>query len=73
MTLLERYRTASGLTQEGLAKKLGVTPGAVSLWESGRWKPHPKRIRQLAKILELSPIELTRIICPEMNPGATAK
>lgn len=32
---IRKYRKASGLTQEEMAKRLGVTTPAVSKWENG--------------------------------------
>lgn len=38
-TEVKRIRQKLGLTQEGLAAKLGVTQTAVSYWEDGKRKP----------------------------------
>jgi DNA-binding transcriptional regulator YiaG len=38
---VREWRQAHGLSQEGLARLLGTTKGAVYFWESGRRKPPP--------------------------------
>lgn len=40
-----------GLSQEELAKKLGVTQGAVSQWETVGGSPFAEKLPELAKIL----------------------
>jgi transcriptional regulator with XRE-family HTH domain len=44
-------RQRSGLTQNELADKVGVTHGAISHWESGRVVPDDSRVGQLESIL----------------------
>jgi len=70
MTMLRRLRMANGLTQADLADRLGVVPSTVSFWESGTTIPEPKRIPELAKVLGVSPFELTKYIAPEPQPFA---
>lgn len=38
-TDIETFRTALGLSQTELAKRIGVTPQAVCQWESGKRTP----------------------------------
>ncbi len=44
-------REASGITQEELAKEIGVEPPTVSRWETGAFRPRPETIQKLAAIL----------------------
>ncbi len=52
------YRKKQGLTQEELAKKLGVTNQSVSKWESAQCCPDIGLIPALADIFEISIDEL---------------
>lgn len=45
--LVARIRATSGDTQEGLARKLGVSYPTVNAWERGRSEPHADRRRAL--------------------------
>lgn len=47
---IKRLRKALGLTQHGLAQKLGVLPWAVASWEQGRWEPSGEHYAQLARL-----------------------
>ena len=67
MSLLRRYRLARGLTQGQLADKVGVTPSAVSFWESGTTLPSPEMYPKLARILGVDAMELTKAVDPEPN------
>ena len=66
------YRKKHGLTQEDLAKALGVTNQSVSKWESAQCCPDITLIPQIAKIFEISIDELfgqvskTSAICAEL-------
>ncbi|MBR6536202.1 MAG: helix-turn-helix transcriptional regulator [Lachnospiraceae bacterium] len=51
-------RKQKGLTQEELAKTLGVTNQAVSKWESGQCCPDIQLLPDLAKLFEVSVDEL---------------
>ncbi len=68
MTLLRRHRIARGMTQDALATKLGVVPSAVCFWESGAKSPAPNKYKKLARLLGVSPMELTKIIERESDP-----
>ncbi|MBO0456649.1 helix-turn-helix transcriptional regulator [Enterococcus hulanensis] len=57
MTLGEKLKTArknSGLTQEQLAVKLGVSRQAISKWESDNGLPDVENLRLLSKLLGVS-------------------
>ncbi len=51
-------RKQKGLTQEELAKELGVTNQAVSKWESGQCCPDIQLLPDMAKLFEVSVDEL---------------
>lgn len=57
-TLVKRYRTVLGLTQEELAERAGVSARSISDLERGLERtPHLSTIRRLADALELSPAQ----------------
>lgn len=47
---LRGLRVGAGLTQEQLAKKLGVTHISVSRWETGQAIPSPRYIKAMADL-----------------------
>jgi transcriptional regulator with XRE-family HTH domain len=47
---LAGYRVTAGLTQTDVAAALGITQGAVSLWERGWGKPTLDKAQQLAEL-----------------------
>lgn len=47
---IKALRKALGLTQHGLAQKIGVLPWAVSSWEQGRWEPSEQNYAHLARL-----------------------
>jgi len=51
-------RDAAGLTQQQIADALGLSPQAVSNWESGKGFPSAEFIRPLAKLLRINPIAI---------------
>lgn len=65
MRLLKRHRVATGMTIEQVAKKVGVSTGAVSGWENGTHGMTPKHLKKFAKLLGIHPIELSKIIEPD--------
>ncbi len=46
---IKAFRHSAGLTQIGLASKLGITKKTVAEWEQGRQEPSARRYIQLAK------------------------
>src|SRR5437763_6070367 len=67
-TLLQRYRTAAGLTQEELAERAGVSGRTISDLERGfKMKPRLYTVRQLVDALGLSPVD--RVIFLEVATG----
>lgn len=61
---IKELRQKVGLTQEELAKMLGVTPGAVSNWDNHRDVPKPGRLPILAQVFKVSLVRLY-----ETEPG----
>lgn len=53
-TLLKELRAKRGLTQGQLAKAVGVSPGNVGDWETGKSKPGYNALASLARIFEVS-------------------
>ncbi len=49
---IKAFRRCVGLSQSGLATKLGITKKTVAEWEQGRHEPGPRRYTQLAKMAE---------------------
>ena len=43
-------RKSVGLTQKEVAKRLGITTAAVSMWETGKTKPRADSLIALAKL-----------------------
>lgn len=58
MQTITEYRKAKGLTQEQLAKLLGVTQGAVAQWENGLTHPAFNMLPRLAAALGITVDEL---------------
>jgi putative transcriptional regulator len=53
--MIRKLRSASGLTQEQFAAKVGVTYSTVNRWENNKGKPSPLamlRIRELQNELK---------------------
>ncbi|MFG3075548.1 helix-turn-helix domain-containing protein [Streptomyces sp. NPDC048225] len=50
--LRRRLREAAALTQTQLASRVGVTPGTVRAWESGRTTPRGRKREAYAKLLK---------------------
>ena len=52
MRTMKELRKAHGITQEQLAKMVGVTQGAVAQWETGNTHPTFEKLLLLAKALK---------------------
>jgi len=52
---LTQARRLAELTKRAVAQEVGVSPAAVSQWESGVAAPRPDHVRRLAELLEVSP------------------
>ena len=59
---LTDLRKRSGMTQQLLARRLGVTDKAVSKWENGRSKPALTQLRKLSEIFRISVDELVKML-----------
>jgi len=55
---IKHLRDARALTQEELAKKVGITVAALSRIERNRAEPRATTRRKLAKVLGVDPAEL---------------
>lgn len=58
MNNIKMARVMKSLSQEELAKMMGVTQGTVSQWEKGITHPSIKRLSRLANILNISLTDL---------------
>jgi transcriptional regulator with XRE-family HTH domain len=55
--LIKRLRDAKGLTQEQLAKEVGVTFCTVNSWQNGRHQPHAVFVNILAGLAKKAGIQ----------------
>lgn len=51
---IKRLRLGAGYSQEQLARKLGISQGAISQWEQGKTVPDTPMLLQLAQIFGVS-------------------
>lgn len=51
---IRHHRIAAGLTQRQLAARLGISPMAVSYWETGRREPNARQLKGVADVLGVS-------------------
>ena len=73
---VRQLRTSLHLTQEEVAKQVGVVTSYIAMIESGRTKnPSPEVLRALAKALEAPPEDLVIAAgyLPERPPSGEAK
>lgn len=56
--IIKSLRVKAGLTQEELGARVGVSRSAVSLWEIGVSEPSVSNVRSMAKIFDISPMEI---------------
>lgn len=55
---LKAARKAAGMTQQEIARQLGLTQKTISGYENGRLDPSLQKLMQLCKVLNVSPNEL---------------
>ena len=58
MKTISEKRKAMGLSQEKLAKRVGVSRSTIAMWETGGSRPGPDELLALSKILQISVDEL---------------
>ena len=58
MTAIRMYRDKAGLTQVKLAEIIGVTQGAIAMWENGDREPDIKTLKKLSEALNCTVDEL---------------
>lgn len=51
---IKELRRRSGLNQTEFAKKIGVTQGAISLWEGGRTRPNAEQLKAISDVFGVS-------------------
>ena len=68
---LYELRRASGMSQEELAEKLGVSRQAVSKWESGATQPELSKLIELSKLYSVSVDELLSLEHAKPEQDAT--
>lgn len=54
MNALKKMRLKRRLSQEDIAKKMGVTSATVCRWENGEFLPRADKLIALAKVLKCS-------------------
>ena len=54
MNALKKMRLKRRLSQEDIAKKMGITPATVCRWENGEFLPRADKLIALAKVLKCS-------------------
>jgi len=64
-SLLARARKEIGITQTALARRLEVSPGSIKNWEYGVSSPNMAQIKDLCRILRISPEEIVEVLYPE--------
>jgi transcriptional regulator with XRE-family HTH domain len=55
MNLLKKFRVKAGMTQTGLAEKVGVTQPNYQRWEAGNAPIPDEKLKKLAKVLKTTP------------------
>lgn len=57
-TNIEKFRREAGLTQQQLAEMLGVSDGAISLWENRKTQPKTSVTLMMVEIFRCKPTEI---------------
>lgn len=70
---LKAARIKTGLTQQQIADKLGITKSTYCGYETAKRSPDPQRIKQLAKVLHVSADALLDISIEKETSPAPVK
>ena len=54
MTAVRKYRKLNNFTQSELAKQIGVSKAAISMWENGERNPNIEVLKKLSNIFNIS-------------------
>lgn len=65
MIALKEYRLKKGWTQVQLAEHLGLSKGAIGMWENGERKPNIIMLKKLAQIFGCTTDDLLKDISTE--------
>ena len=60
MDRLKKIREHAGISQAELAEAIGVTQGAISQYETGRWMPTVDKLKAMAQKLGVTVDELLK-------------
>lgn len=52
MNNIRKYRLAAGMKQVELCKIVGITQGALSGWENGKYEPDLKSLNKMAELFD---------------------
>lgn len=65
MIALKEYRLKKGWTQFQLAEHLGLSKGAIGMWETGERKPNIIMLKKLAQLFGCTTDDLLKDISTE--------
>jgi transcriptional regulator with XRE-family HTH domain len=65
--LRTNYNNGEGISQEALAKQIGVAPNTISRWETAIYKPGWEDVEKLARFFG---IPMTRFIPPDKDANS---
>lgn len=64
---MRQLRRKKGLSQEAVAKELGISRQAVSKWETDLAQPDLDNLKKICEILDISADELLDISCTKLQ------
>ena len=65
--LRTNYSSGEGISQDALAKALGVTPNTISRWETATYRPSIEDLEKLARFFSISIMEFFPTPETQMN------
>lgn len=71
--LVKALRDKRGLTQEQLAREIGVSFSTVNVWENGRRKPQPYLAKRLLEMADEAGLDPSEYVDTDGPPGSTRK